>query len=169
MNRNGELELDSLLCFALYKAANNVKRTYKQMLSHLDLTYPQVIVLSLLWDNEGVQVKDIGVELGMETGTLSPILKRLEKNQFVIKTRNDDDQRAVRLFLTERGKGIRSIITEVQRKVFCNYDLTSHEFFELLDRLHQISASLSDRPAECLSEHPTNASSLISFETHTGL
>lgn len=147
MNDFSNLKLDKQLCFALYIATNSITRMYRTMLSDLDLTYPQYLVLLVLWEAEGLSVKQVGNQLKMDTGTLSPIIQRLEKSGFLLKKRADTDERIVRLFLTEKAKQIQPAIAEIQHKVACNTGLASDDFFELLDRLNQLAKSLSLKEA----------------------
>lgn len=147
MNEFNHLRLDKQLCFALYTATNSITRMYRTMLSDLDLTYPQYLVLLVLWEADGLSVNKVANQLKMDTGTLSPILKRLEKGGFLIKKRIDTDERIVRLFLTEQSKQIQPAVAEIQQKVACNTGLASDDFFELLDRLNQLAKSLSLKEA----------------------
>lgn len=104
MNDFSNLKLDKQLCFALYTATNSITRMYRTMLSELDLTYPQYLVLLVLWESDGLSIKQVGNQLKMDIGTLSPIIQRLEKSGFLLKKRIDTDERIVRLFLTEQSK-----------------------------------------------------------------
>jgi MarR family transcriptional regulator, organic hydroperoxide resistance regulator len=141
------LKLNNQLCFALYTATNSITRMYSKLLSGLNLTYPQYLVLLVLCEAEGLSVTQVKNKLKMDTGTLSPIIKRLEKSDFVIKKRIDTDERIVRLFLTEQAKQIQPAVAEIQYKVACNTGLAADDFFELLDRLNQLAKSLALKEA----------------------
>ncbi|GEP08399.1 MarR family winged helix-turn-helix transcriptional regulator [Methylobacterium gnaphalii] len=99
--------LDNQLCFAVYSAAHAFGRAYRAMLSHHDLTYPQYLVLLVLWEEEGLTVKDIGTKLFLDSGTLTPLLKRLEAAGQVRRVRDRADERQVSIFLTEKGRSLK--------------------------------------------------------------
>jgi len=98
------LTLDSQLCFAVYATAHAFNRAYKPLLDKFGLTYPQYLVMMVLWEKNGVMVKDIGARLGLDSGTLSPLLKRLEKAGLITRSRDLVDERQVLISLTEAGK-----------------------------------------------------------------
>ena len=100
--------LDNQLCFAVYAAAHAFGRAYRTMLGHHALTYPQYLVLLVLWEEEGLTVKDIGTRLFLDSGTLTPLLKRLEVSGHVQRKRDRVDERQVSVFLTAKGRGLRS-------------------------------------------------------------
>lgn len=102
-----EISLDAQLCFAIYGAAHAFTRTYKPLLEPLGLTYPQYLVMIALWEEDGQPVKAIGDRLGLDSGTLSPLLKRLEQSGLVARTRDRDDERQVRISLTTKGAELR--------------------------------------------------------------
>ncbi|MFB9951458.1 MarR family winged helix-turn-helix transcriptional regulator [Rhizobium puerariae] len=103
-----EVTLDAQLCFAIYGAAHAFNRTYKPLLEPLGLTYPQYLVMITLWEEDGQPVKAIGERLGLDSGTLSPLLKRLEQSGLVARKRDHDDERQVRITLTEKGAGLKT-------------------------------------------------------------
>ena len=99
--------LDSQLCFAVYAAAHAFGRAYRTLLGHHDLTYPQYLVLLVLWEQEGLSVKEIGTRLFLDSGTLTPLLKRLEASGRVRRARDRRDERQVSIFLTPEGRRLR--------------------------------------------------------------
>lgn len=99
--------LDNQLCFAVYAAAHAFGRAYRALLAHHDLTYPQYLVLLVLWEEEGLSVKEIGARLFLDSGTLTPLLKRLEASGRVRRLRDRTDERQVSIFLTEKGRALR--------------------------------------------------------------
>lgn len=141
------LKLDNQLCFALYSATNAITRLYRSLLNELDLTYPQYLVLLVLWERDGVAVRDLIKRLKLDSGTLSPLLKRLEKAGLIEKKRMDLDERVVRVFLTDKAKQIEPKVAEIQNRVACQTGLSDQEFFKLLDNLNQLAISLSDEEA----------------------
>ena len=100
------IRLDQMLCFALYGAAHAFSRAYKPLLEPLGLTYPQYLVMISLWEKDGQPVKGLGEALGLDSGTLSPLLKRLEQAGLVTRTRARSDERQVNITLTQKGRAL---------------------------------------------------------------
>ena len=101
------LKLDRQLCFAVYAAGHAFTRFYKPRLDALGLTYPQYLVMLVLWEEDGLTVKGIGDRLFLDSGTLTPLLKRLEVAGNVLRRRDESDERQVRVTLTESGRAMR--------------------------------------------------------------
>jgi len=100
------LRLDDQVCFGLYSASRAVTSLYRVVLEDLDLTYPQYLVMLALWEQDHRLVKELGAELNLDSGTLSPLLKRLQTAGLVVRNRQADDERSVRVSLTESGKAL---------------------------------------------------------------
>ena len=145
MSNHDNLLLDNQLCFALYSATNAITRVYRQLLDEHELTYPQYLVLLVLWEKDGIAVRDLMQRLKLDSGTLSPILKRLERAGLVNKQRNDIDERIVRISLTDKSRQLKPMIAEVQKQVACQTGLENKEFFALLQQLNQLADALSKR------------------------
>ena len=101
------LMLDHQLCFAVYSTAHAFNRVYKPLLDRLGLTYPQYLAMLVLWERDDVPLKDIGERLFLDSGTLTPLLKRLEAADLVKRTRNTGDERQVLITLTAKGQALR--------------------------------------------------------------
>jgi MarR family transcriptional regulator, organic hydroperoxide resistance regulator len=101
------LLLSNQLCFAVYSAGHAFNRAYKPLLDRLGLTYPQYLVMLVLWERDGVPVKDIGERLLLDSGTLTPLLKRLEAAGLVKRSRSTEDERQVLIALTPRGQALK--------------------------------------------------------------
>ncbi|MDT7802602.1 MAG: MarR family transcriptional regulator, organic hydroperoxide resistance regulator [Actinomycetota bacterium] len=101
------LRLDDQLCFGLYSASRAVTSLYRVVLEDLDLTYPQYLVMLALWEQDNRLVKELGAELNLDSGTLSPLLKRLHAAGLVERNRQQDDERAVMVSLSDAGKALR--------------------------------------------------------------
>ena len=101
------LQLDSMLCFAVYAAGHAFTRFYKPRLDALGLTYPQYLAFLVLWEEDGLTVKALGDRLFLDSGTITPLLKRLESRGLVRRQRDAEDERLVRIFLTEGGRALR--------------------------------------------------------------
>ncbi|MEU9916383.1 MarR family winged helix-turn-helix transcriptional regulator [Streptomyces sp. NPDC058642] len=105
--QDGSLLLDDQLCFALYAASRAVTARYRPLLDALQLTYPQYLVMLVLWEQDSISVRDLGTALQLESSTLSPLLKRLEANGLLRRERRPEDERSVSLTLTDAGAALR--------------------------------------------------------------
>jgi DNA-binding MarR family transcriptional regulator len=126
-----ELRLDRQVCFALYAASRAVTQLYRPVLDALGLTYPQYLVLLVLWERGPVTVKELGTALDLDSGTLSPLLKRLETAGFVARDRRQDDERCVEVRLTAAGEELRERAAGVPRKIARATGLRAAELAEL--------------------------------------
>ena len=107
------LKLDNQLCFAVYSASLAMTRLYKPLLEKLQLTYPQYLVMLALWEHDGPMVSELGERLSLDSGTLTPLLKRLETNGFVTRLRDVADERRVHITLTPAGRKLKSRAADV--------------------------------------------------------
>ncbi|MEW6018004.1 MAG: MarR family transcriptional regulator [Pseudomonadota bacterium] len=113
------LRLDLQLCFALYGASNRVTRLYRPLLAPLGLTYPQYLVMLALWETAPRSVGGLGEALDLDSGTLTPLLKRLERQGLVTRTRDPADERRVMVALSDAGDALREQARAVPGEVFC--------------------------------------------------
>lgn len=113
------LNLDHQLCFALYAASRAMIQTYRPALDALGLTYPQYLVMLVLWGEDDQSVKDIGARLMLDSGTLTPLLKRMETVGLIERRRDPEDERRVRILLTEAGRALRDEAHVVPESVLC--------------------------------------------------
>jgi DNA-binding MarR family transcriptional regulator len=122
----GMLALDQQLCFAVYSAAHALNRTYKPLLDPYGLTYPQYIALMTLWEEDGRTVKALGARLGLDSGTLSPLLKRLEAAGYIRRARDRKDERQVLVTLTDKGHAMKreavAIRLEIGKATGCSIE-----------------------------------------------
>ena len=102
------LKLDSMLCFAVYAAGHAFTRFYKPRLDAIGLTYPQYLVFLVLWESDGLTVKSLGDKLFLDSGTITPLVKRLEARGLLRRQRDEADERLVRIYLTPDGKALRA-------------------------------------------------------------
>ncbi|MEU5518831.1 MarR family transcriptional regulator [Streptomyces griseoaurantiacus] len=123
----GSLLLDDQLCFALYAASRAVTARYRPLLEELELTYPQYLVMLVLWDRDGSTVSELGKALQLESSTLSPLLKRLEAAGLLRRERRPDDERSVALHLTEAGTALRERAAAVPTAMGDAMGLTAEE------------------------------------------
>ena len=113
------LALDNQFCFALYSTSLAMTKTYKPLLDQLGITYPQYLVMLVLWQKDDVLVKTIGEKLFLDSGTLTPLLKRLEALALVNRTRDDHDERQVRITLTREGRALKRRARDIPPQVIC--------------------------------------------------
>jgi DNA-binding MarR family transcriptional regulator len=137
------LQLGNQLCFAIYSTAHAFNRVYKPLLDRLGLTYPQYLVMLVLWERDGVPVKDIGERLFLDSGTLTPLLKRLEAAHLLKRTRSAEDERQVLISLTSQGQTLREKARAVPQAILaasaCSVGELSamkNELIALRDRLN---------------------------------
>jgi DNA-binding MarR family transcriptional regulator len=136
------LKLDSQLCFALYSASLAMTRLYRELLTELDLTYPQYLVMLVLWERDRLRVSDVGDRLHLDSATLTPLLKRLEQSGLVNRTRSAEDERSVIVTLTEEGRALRSRAAAVPGKVERASCLTGQQIDVLKESLGQLRERL---------------------------
>ncbi|WP_207479316.1 MarR family winged helix-turn-helix transcriptional regulator [Arenibaculum pallidiluteum] len=139
----GALALDRQLCFAVYSAGLAFSRRYKPILNALGLTYPQYLVMLVLWEEDGGSVKDIGERLSLDSATLTPLLKRLEEGGLVTRERDPADERRVRIRLTEAGRALRARAEPVPAMMGCAIGLQSEALERLRADLEHLRRSLS--------------------------
>ncbi len=126
-----QLLLKNQVCFSLYSAANAMIRAYRPLLSELDLTYPQYLAMMVIWEKNGINVKDLGHELHLDSGTLTPLLKRLETKGFVTRERSSQDERIRLVYLTEQGTELKNKTLSVPNGIFCKSQLEIAELQQL--------------------------------------
>lgn len=136
--------LDNQLCFAVYAAAHAFGRAYRTLLGQHDLTYPQYLVLLVLWEEEGLSVKEIGTRLFLDSGTLTPLLKRLEASGRVRRARDRADERQVSIFLTDAGRGLRDTLACIPDRAGGMTGLDLEGRRALLDHLVTVRTGLHD-------------------------
>ncbi|TFH93508.1 MarR family winged helix-turn-helix transcriptional regulator [Vibrio ouci] len=136
------LRLDNQVCFPLYSAANAVIRTYRPLLDAIDLTYSQYLVMMVLWESDGISVKDIGARLHLDSGTLTPLLKRLETKGFVSRGRSEQDERVRVLKLTDAGVELKSTALSVPQAMKCKIELELEELILLKKLCEKVIATL---------------------------
>ncbi|GJE03073.1 MarR family winged helix-turn-helix transcriptional regulator [Methylobacterium isbiliense] len=147
---DGALRLDNQVCFAVYAAAHAFAAAYKPLLEPFGLTYPQYLVLLVLWERDGVNLKEIGQRLQLDAGTLTPLLKRLEAGGYVRRRRDPANERQLRLELTEAGHGLRERIGAAREQIVCALGGREEPIQALKEELQRITPLLRglDRPAE---------------------
>lgn len=135
------------LCFAVYAAGQAFNRLYRGLLEPLGLTYPQYLVMLVLWRGDGVPVSTIGQKLGLDTGTLTPLLKRLEVNGLVTRTRSAVDERKVEIGLTDTGRALEEKARDIPQAVACASGRDLPGVVALRDEINALTKALDDAGA----------------------
>ncbi|WP_343641251.1 MarR family transcriptional regulator [Roseateles sp.] len=129
------LEIDQQLCFAIYSTMLGLNKVYRELLKDLDLTYPQYLVMLVLWERDGLTVGEIGARVFLDSPTVTPLLKRLEAAGFVSRDRSPQDERQVLITLTDAGRALRKRSTHLPQCIVDASDTELAEIIELRDRL----------------------------------
>jgi DNA-binding MarR family transcriptional regulator len=144
VNRSDLLRLEAQLCFQLYTASRHVTQAYGPLLAPLGLTYPQYLVMLVLWEDEGaVSVGRLGQRLHLDSGTLTPLLKRLEAAGLVERARASHDERVVEVRLSAAGRRLRERAEGVPHAMFCRAGLTAASAQRLRDELRALLAAVA--------------------------
>lgn len=136
-------KLDNQLCFALYSTSLAMSKVYRKLLPQLGLTYPQYLVMMVLWERDELTVSDIGERLFLDSATLTPLLKRMETAGLVSRTRAASDERQVIIALTHEGDALRNKAAAVQDGVFCATECSIDEVLAMKGQLETLRAKLA--------------------------
>jgi DNA-binding MarR family transcriptional regulator len=132
------LKLKHQLCFPLYALSRAVINYYRPMLDELDITYPQYLVLLLLWEHEALTVKALGEQLMLDSGTLTPLLKRLEQKELVTRERCKADERSVMIALTPQGRALELAAGAIPEQIKCSMSIDDQELADLKTRIDNL-------------------------------
>lgn len=143
MSKFENLKLDNQLCFALYAATHSLTRAYRSGLESFGLTYTQYLVMLVLWEIDNVRVSKIAERLELDSSTITPLLKRLETAGLIKRVRDKDDERIVKISLTEVGNSLQNELAQVQQGVACKTGLGVKEFQQLTDTLHRLISKMA--------------------------
>jgi len=135
--------LDQQLCFALYSASRAMTAAYRPVLTEMNLTYPQYLVMLVLWEEGHVTVGRLGERLQLDSGTLSPLLKRLESNGFVSRERSRDDERLVDVTLTPAGRRLERRAQCIPERLFGSTGMAEEQAADLRDAVRQLTDALN--------------------------
>lgn len=136
------LKLENQLCFPLYACAKEVVRKYKPFLDELDLTYTQYITMMVFWEHKKLSVKDVGDYLYLDSGTLTPLLKTLEKKGYIVRSRSKEDERVLDVEITDEGMKLREKAIQVPSKIGECIPLDQKEAVDLYKLLHKLLGSM---------------------------
>lgn len=138
------LKLDHQLCFAIYAASREMTKLYRPLLAGLDITYPQYLTLLALWEQDGLTVKEIGDRLYLDSGTLTPLLKRLAAQGLITRKRAVEDERKVTITLTEAGQALKADAYCIPEQILGKSGATGIELDRLFRDVHQLLAGLRE-------------------------
>jgi DNA-binding MarR family transcriptional regulator len=142
------LLLDNQLCFALYTASRLMTQAYQPLLEPLGLTYPQYIALLVLWEKDGITVSELGKRLSLDSGTLSPLLKKLEQRDLLTRERKAEDERSVVLRLTAQGRELKRRAKPVPEKMACLPGLQGGKLVKMKRDLEELAGNLRHQVAQ---------------------
>lgn len=137
-NKYDCLKIENQLCFPLYAASKELVRHYKPLLDRLDLTYTQYIAMMVLWDCGECSVKELGEKLYLDSGTLTPLLKKLENKGYIKRLRSIEDERSLTVRLTGAGEGLKERALSVPEDIACCVHLEPDEARELYRLLYKV-------------------------------
>ncbi|QJD82337.1 MarR family winged helix-turn-helix transcriptional regulator [Cohnella herbarum] len=146
MDTGSALKLDNQLCFAVYACAREITKLYHPLLRELGLTYTQYITMLALWEEDQVTVKQLGQRLYLDSGTLTPLLKKLEQMGFLTRKRDKQDERSVIIALSEQGINLKDRATDIPEKLFCQAGVSQEEATELRERITDMLKKVQQVP-----------------------
>lgn len=131
MDKYEAIKLENQVCFPLYALSREVIKLYKPLLDKFNLTYTQYITMLVMWEEEKMNFKELGNRLHLDSGTLTPVIKKLESTGLIIKYRNKEDDRTVTVELTEKGKLMKEDILEVPEQLYCKFKGNEENLIQL--------------------------------------
>ena len=140
--------LSKQLCFLFYVSSKEIIKKYTDYLKEYGLTYTGYIVLMAIEDDEKLNIKKLGERVFLDSGTLTPLLKKLEKKNYVIRTREEQDERNMQIYLTERGKDIQNVLSDISQSVFNEFNITQEETQNLVEDLQNFVTKNFDKTVE---------------------
>lgn len=143
-NKYDSLKLENQLCFPLYACSKEIVRRYKPFLEELELTYTQYITMMVLWEKKETNVKELGSYLYLDSGTLTPVLKKLEAKGYIIRKRSKEDERNLLVSITEEGERLRDRAVEVPKKIHQCVNLELEEAEQLYQLLYKALNQLKE-------------------------
>ena len=140
-----DLKLENQLCFPLYACSKEIVKRYTPFLEKLDLTYTQYITMMVLWEHKEMNVKELGCYLFLDSGTLTPVLKKLEQKGYIARKRSKEDERVLYVSITQAGEAIKEKAVEIPQKMSCSLCLDQEEAMQLYQILNKIMASFREK------------------------
>ena len=137
--------LDNQLCFALYSASLAMTKLYKPLLDSLGITYPQYLVMLVLWESDGPSVSSLGERLNLDSGTLTPLLKRMESAGWLLRKRSTEDERRVHVWLSPTGRGLQTQAAHIPECIMTQSGLSLGEMVTLKDEVQRLRDAMNPR------------------------
>lgn len=148
MQPENYLKLDQQLCFAFYTCSREIMKLYRPLLSPHGLTYTQYITLLSLWEKDGVTVKELGATLFLDSGTLTPLLKKLESLKLITRTRDKADERNVIINLTDRGRALKDQVSDVPKKLYADTNVRIEDITAMHEHIHSFLRKIGEVPGD---------------------
>ena len=145
MENSKSLQLENQICFPLYVIAKEITGLYRPFLDEIDITYPQYLVMMVLWENDGLAVNHIGEKLFLDSGTLTPLLKRLETKGIISRKRKKEDERVVEVFLTESGRQLQQKACEIPKKIQNKIGVETEDLLHLKETILKILNKIENK------------------------
>jgi DNA-binding MarR family transcriptional regulator len=142
MATKNHLKLDDQLCFAVYACSKEIIRLYRPLLDKLGITYTQYITLLVLWETDPIPFKELCKRLYLDSGTLTPVLKTMERNGLLTRQRMAEDERQINVFLTKQGQDLKKQAATIPPQMLCHTQLSFEEAMTLRDTLHRLLKQL---------------------------
>ncbi|HFK5585284.1 TPA: MarR family winged helix-turn-helix transcriptional regulator [Elizabethkingia anophelis] len=138
-----QLKLDNQICFPVYALSREIVGRYRPLLDQLDITYPQYLVLLVLWEHQEQSVSQLGEKLYLDSGTLTPLLKRLEQKKLVTRSRSKEDERIVKIKLTSEGQSLQKNAASIPKQLFEDMKIPEEELKQLKTTIEKILTTLN--------------------------
>ncbi|MGO4369818.1 MarR family winged helix-turn-helix transcriptional regulator [Paenibacillus sp. 2TAB19] len=138
MNIDDTIKLDNQICFSIYACSREITKLYRPILDELGLTYTQYVTMLALWEQDHISVSALGHRLYLDSGTLTPLLKKLEAAGLLTRTRDREDERSVLVTLTEQGQALKNKAYEVPPQLYCQLDSSPEEAHSLLQQMNDL-------------------------------
>jgi DNA-binding MarR family transcriptional regulator len=148
MNPIESMKLDNQICFAIYASSREITKLYRPLLQDIGLTYTQYVTMLALWEKDNVTVSELGNRLYLDSGTLTPLLKKLEAAGLVRRTRDRNDERSVLVTLTAEGEALREKAVDIPDQLVCKLDATPEEGITLLSQMHELLSRIKHYSAQ---------------------
>ena len=144
MDKYESLKLENQICFPLYACAKEITRHYRPFLESLDLTYTQYITMMVLWEEKEINVKRLGERIFLDSGTLTPLLKQLEKKEYIVRGRSKEDERVLNVKITDKGLKLRDKALDVPTKIASCVKLSQDEAVFLYKILYKLLGNIEN-------------------------
>lgn len=135
-------KLENQLCFKIYSISKSIVRIYGPLLNEIGLTYPQYLVMMVLWEDNKISFKDVSYKLKMKTGTLTPIITKLESSEFLNRVKDENDDRKIYISITEKGMELKEKAKNIPKKLACNIELKDEDYSRYLQDFNDLIKKL---------------------------